>query len=93
MRKIDSIESLFSLWSSLSELAEAIQAKPDTVRKWRKHQRIPQDSWLAVIKAARRRGVRLTADDLLALSAPMGRRGRPAHRRSRSRTARREAVT
>lgn len=72
---------VFALWSSTAEMATAISAKPDTVRKWKKYGRIPQDAWPEVIVAAALKGVELTTDDIIAFNTPMKPRGRPAHKR------------
>ena len=68
---------IFGLWPTFTALATDIDAKPDTVRKWGKFGRIPQESWQSVIDAAARKGHPLTLEDIVAFNAPMKRRGRP----------------
>lgn len=72
------IEDIFGIWGRPSNLAVDIHAKADTVRKWWKHRRIPEDAWAEVIEAARKRGHRITAQDILSANKPMKPRGRPA---------------
>jgi hypothetical protein len=67
------------IWGGAQGLADDIGVARDTVRKWSK--RIPSEHWGAVIAAATKRDRKLTADDLLAASAPMKRRGWPRHKK------------
>lgn len=73
---MQAIRDIFELWPTITSLAKAIDARPDTVRKWKKFGRIPQESWAAVILAVAAKGQRLTADQLLEMNAPMKPRGR-----------------
>lgn len=77
---MQAIHDIFALWPTISAFAEALEANPDTVRKWKKFRRIPQESWETVIKAAAQRGVDLTLADIMAANAPMKQRGRPTHK-------------
>jgi len=77
---MQTVQDIFALWGSTTEMAVAISARPDTVRKWKKFQRIPQDAWRSVIDAAVIKGVVLTVDDIMAANQPMKQRGRPAHK-------------
>ena len=89
---MQAIGDIFQIWPSTKALAQAIEAKEDTVRRWRNHGRIPQTEWLKFIAAAALRGRRVTAEDFLRLNTPMKQRGRPAHRpRSEHNGARRAA--
>ncbi len=74
------IVNIFQLWDSPTDFAKAISRKPDTVRKWKKFRRIPQDAWPDVILAAALKGCELTVEDIIAANAPMKQRGRPAHK-------------
>jgi len=73
-------------------MAVDIGAQPDTVRKWRKFGRIPQDSWQVVIAAAAAKGHSITLDTFVSLNTPMKQRGRPAHKSGRLRRSRREVT-
>lgn len=75
-----SIDDVFARWDTISDLAADIGEKPDTVYRWKKRRRIPEAAWASVIAAASRRGIAITADELLAVNTPMKQRGRPAHR-------------
>jgi hypothetical protein len=81
------IHEIFQLWDSTTQMAAAISARPDTVRKWKKFKRIPQDAWRSVIDAALVKGTELTVDDIMAMNEPMKQRGQPAHKpKSRKRS-------
>jgi hypothetical protein len=80
MPQIHEIEDIFKLWPTVTQMAIAIAAKPDTVRKWKKFKRIPQDAWRSVIDAALIKGAELTVDDIMAVNQPMKQRGQPAHK-------------
>lgn len=82
---------IFAIWPSPSALATDIRQKPDTVFRWTKRKRIPEDAWSEVIEAAARRGTVIDASDLLAFNAPMKKRGRPAHKIRKMRGKRPEA--
>jgi len=77
------IAGIFAIWPSTNDMAEAIEAKPDTVFRWKLRGRIPQEHWSAVITAALSKGATVTAEELLLASAPMKQRGRPSHRSKR----------
>jgi len=77
MPKIHEVRDIFELWPTVTAMAKAISAKPDTVRKWKKTKRIPEDAWHSVIDAALVKGCRLTVDMIMAANEPMKRRGRP----------------
>jgi hypothetical protein len=62
---------------AVTELAEAVGEKRDTVYRWLRSGRIPETSWPAVITATQRHGVRISADTLLKINKPAGKRGRP----------------
>jgi hypothetical protein len=67
MTRVSTITNLFGLWKTIPEMAEAIGESHWTVEKWKQRRRIPNGYWPAVISAARLKGKRLTADDLLAM--------------------------
>jgi len=83
------VVDIFKLWDSTTVFAKAISAKPDTVRKWKKFGRIPQDAWPSVIVAAALKGCELTVEDIIAANTPMKQRGRPAHKPKASKNRRR----
>lgn len=77
------IGDIFAIWPSLNDMAVAIDAKPDTVFRWKLRGRIPQEHWGAVITAALLKGEVVSAEELLRSSAPMKQRGRPSHKPKR----------
>lgn len=61
------LEKLFEIWDSATELAGDIGESHWAVQKWKQRGRIPSDAWPRVISAARRKGKKLSADDLLVM--------------------------
>ncbi len=59
---------IIAFWPSPDALAAELGAKPETVRKWRQRNRIPANRWLAVIRAAKKGGVDLTAEEMAGLT-------------------------
>lgn len=78
------IQDIFRLWNSPTEMARDIGQKPDTVRKWW-GERIPNEHWPAVIHAAARKDVTLTADEILRLNPPRKRRDPDSYKRRKVR--------
>jgi hypothetical protein len=68
---------ILGIWKTWTALAVDISAKPDTVRKWKKFHRIPQESWQSIIDAAARKRRRVTVEQIMEFNAPMKPRGRP----------------
>ncbi len=66
---------------AVTELAQAVGEKRDTVYRWLRSGRIPETSWPAVITATGRQGVQISADTLLAINKPAGKRGRPSKKK------------
>lgn len=56
-------------WPSISDLASDIGEKPVTVRKWRTRNSIPADKWEALLKAAKKRAIKIDAAQLTKLAA------------------------
>jgi hypothetical protein len=82
------LQALLDIWPHHSVLAADLDQKPDTVRKWVKHQRIPESAWTDFIAAAARRGRTVTADEILNANAPMKMRGWPAGKSRKRRRVR-----
>jgi len=79
---VQGIQDIFSkVWPSVRALAEDIDEEYDTVLRWRLKKRIPQEHWQKVISKSAARNHPGTAEQLLAMSAPMKQRGRPSHKR------------
>jgi hypothetical protein len=66
----NTLDDLFDCWETIPQMAEDVGESPWTVSKWNQRQRIPHDYWPTVIEAARERGIKLTAEILLAMHAP-----------------------
>jgi len=60
---------MMSCWPSLRVLADEMGEKPNTVSKWKNRGRIPPEKMLKFLAVAKRRGVNVTADDLLRAAA------------------------
>lgn len=75
------IQDIFGIWPSINSMAEALSEKPDTVLRWKLRRRIPEHIWPKLIERSAELNRPVTADDLLVLNAPMGRRGRPPVRK------------
>ena len=55
-------------WPSLNLLASDLKEKPATVRKWRFRNSIPAGKWAILVKAADRRGYRISAEMLVRMA-------------------------
>jgi hypothetical protein len=55
---------LIEQWPSLAELAADIGQKPEAVQKWKQRNSVPSVHWLALIDAAKRRGIKLSMETL-----------------------------
>ena len=60
---------ILELWPSRSDLAADVGEKLDTVRKWIERGSIPKEKMQAVLEAARKRKIPLSAEILIELSA------------------------
>jgi hypothetical protein len=76
-RAMQDIQDIFAIWPSINDMAAALDEKPDTVLRWKYRGRIPESAWSNLIAKAAQRERLITAGELLALNAPMQRRGRP----------------
>lgn len=74
---MQAVHDIFRFWNSTAEFAKAIHERPDTVRKWKKFHRIPEEAWERVIVAAAAKGHAISLGDIMAANRPMLRRGRP----------------
>lgn len=66
------VRELIDLWPSRRELADDIGTTVERVQKWARFQSIPAKYHLAVLEAAERRGLAVTADLIVRLHAPAG---------------------
>lgn len=64
---MSTISDLFKLWDTITQMADAVDESHWAVAKWQQRGRIPSAAWPKVISAARRKGKKLSADDLLAM--------------------------
>jgi hypothetical protein len=64
----NTFRDIIGLWDTPEALAEAINAKPAAVRKWKQRDSIPAVWWAAIIEAAEDRGAAITSDQLTAIA-------------------------
>lgn len=74
---MQAIHDIFEIWPSLGQMATEIGELEDTVYRWRKRGRIPEEAWPRVIEKAAKHEKLVTAQQLMSLNGPVGRRGRP----------------
>jgi len=74
---MQAIDDVFAIWDSLREMAEDLEQLEDTVYRWKKRGRIPEDMWPKVIEKAAKHERLVTAQQLMKFNAPISRRGRP----------------
>ncbi|MBS7790276.1 helix-turn-helix domain-containing protein [Roseococcus sp. SDR] len=60
---------VIAIWPSASDLARELGVRDVTVRAWRQRG-IPARFWPVVVKAAKRRKVKLTVDQLAGMASP-----------------------
>lgn len=56
-------------WPTMAMLASDTGISYDRVKKWRQRNSIPADAWKSVLRAARRRGYKVKATDLIQLAS------------------------
>jgi hypothetical protein len=61
------LEDVFACWESLSQMATDVGESHWAVAKWRQRRRIPSNAWPRLIKALKRKGKNVSADDLLSI--------------------------
>jgi len=60
---------LFDCWDSDAKLANDTGLPRERVKKWRQRGQIPNKHWPRVLDALKRKGKKLSADDLLVMHA------------------------
>lgn len=65
-----SLDDVFGWWKTVPEMAAAVGESHWTVQKWRTRKRIPDEYWTSLIEAARLKGKKLSADELLLMHNP-----------------------
>lgn len=67
---MDSYRELIDQWPqpSIKTLAGDLAVKPNTASKWRQRDNIPSEHWLDLIRAARKRRIRLDETHLVRLA-------------------------
>lgn len=71
------LHDIFAIWTSIKAMADDLGELEDTVYRWKKRGRIPEDAWPTVIEKAARREVLVTAQMLMKFNAVPKKRGRP----------------
>lgn len=88
---MQAIGDIFSAFDSVHQLADALGRKYDTVLAWRTRGRIPEDAWADVIAAAHKRGVTISAAQILEFNTPLKKRGKPPQKTKAMRSRRSES--
>jgi DNA-binding transcriptional regulator YhcF (GntR family) len=65
---MDSYRDLIDQWPSVKTLASDLAVKPNTASKWRQRDKIPPEHWLGLVKAARKRQIRVDESQLVRLA-------------------------
>ena len=66
-----SFREITDIWPTHGELARETGALYEQVRKWRSRGKIPGEWWLPVVRAAHRRGIAVSLEDLAVLGLPL----------------------
>ena len=74
---VHSIDDIFGIWVSLEAMALDLVQLEDTVYRWKKRGRIPEDMWPTVIEKAAKHERLVTAQQLMKFNASIAKRGRP----------------
>lgn len=64
------IHDIFKIWDPLADMARDLNLPYQTVAKWAQRERIPSESWQAVIEAAKRKGRVVTLEQLANANPP-----------------------
>lgn len=88
---MQAIGDIFSAFDSVHQLADELGRKYDTVLAWRTRGRIPEDAWADVIAAAQKRGISISAAQILAFNTPLKKRGKPPQKTKAMRSRRSES--
>lgn len=72
MGKLTTFRDLIAAWPSRSDFAADIGKSKSVVDKYAQGRPIPADRFARLIEAAKRRGIVLTADDLVAMASICG---------------------
>jgi len=89
-----SVSDIISLWGKTADFAEACGVKYMTAHQWATRNRIPPEHWPTLIKAAKAKGLPLTAEILAEMTAAQKRAVSRARKRQQRLGAReRHAVS
>jgi len=69
MTHASSFSEVIDLWPSIAELARDIGEPYETVRQWRLRDSVPSRAFVKITRAAARRDINVTGDDLIRLAA------------------------
>lgn len=78
-----SVSDIIELWGKTADFADAVGVKWMTAHMWGERNRIPPEHWPALLKAAKARGLPVTVDILVEMTA--------AQKRAVSRSAKRQS--
>jgi hypothetical protein len=64
---VKNLSDIFDCWETIPEMATDVGVHEWNVSKWKQRGSIPRDAWTPVLAALKRKGKKLSADDLLAM--------------------------
>jgi hypothetical protein len=68
MSRASSFTDVVNLWPTIVAFAADMQVEYDTARKWKDRNNIPSYQWFDLLRAARRRKIKLDAADLVIIA-------------------------
>ena len=63
------VRAIIAMWPTMTDLAEDIEVEYNTVQKWKERERIPSEHFQALLDAAKKRRIKLKAEDLIGVAA------------------------
>ena len=68
MSRPNSFADVVAKWPTVAEMSRDMQLEYDTIRKWKERDNIPATNWFELLRAAKRRKIALSAEDLILLA-------------------------
>ena len=83
VRRMKTISDIIDLWGKTADFADAVGVKYMTAHQWATRNRIPPEHWPTLIKAAKAKGLPLTAEILAEMTAAQKRAVSRARKRQK----------
>ena len=68
MSRASSFTDVIGLWPTIVAFAADMQVEYDTARKWKDRNHVPSSYWFNLLRAARRRKIKIDAADLVIIA-------------------------